>query len=162
MCWPGPFPFMPRKRREEMEGGVYHVFARGNDRMRIFRDERDYRLYLDLLRRIVATWGWTCLAYCLMPNHIHLVIQTDKANLADGMQRLHSLYAMAFNATYGRSGHLFGGRFGAKRIRDEAQLEVTLRYVELNAVDAGLADAPEDWRWCSRAAPVSDALLVTA
>jgi REP element-mobilizing transposase RayT len=87
-----------------------------------------------------------------MPNHIHLLIETTEPNLGEGMQRLQSLYAQVFNATYGRSGHLFQGRFGAVRIRTQAQLDAVLDYIALNPVEAGLCGTPEDWPWSSSGA----------
>jgi REP element-mobilizing transposase RayT len=134
--------------------------------MRIFLEQRDYALYRELLRRVVRGWGWRCLAYCLMPNHVHLVVETEIPNLGEGMQRLQSLYAQMFNLTNARSGHLFQGRFGAVAIRDERQLATTVSYVLNNPVDAGLAEAAEAWPWSGQmlesaptdAAP-TDALL---
>ena len=156
---PVAFVCMPRKPRDEFEGGVYHVFARGNARMQIFRGKADYRLYLELLRRIVRARGWTCHGYCLMPNHVHLVIETGEPNLGEGMQRLQSLYAQIFNLTRVRTGHVFEGRFGAVLIRNEAQLQAVVEYVARNPVEAGLAERVEDWPWSSSA--VSPGLLVS-
>jgi putative transposase len=85
-----------------------------------------------------------------MPNHVHLVLETAEPNLAEGMQRLQSMYAQAFNATYGRSGHLFQGRFGAVRIRTERQLGAVLDYLAMNPVDAGLCRDVDGWPWSSR------------
>lgn len=101
-----------------------------------------------------------------MPNHVHLVVETEIPNLGEGMQRLQSLYAQMFNLTNARSGHLFQGRFGAVAIRDERQLATTVSYVLNNPVDAGLAEAAEAWPWSGQmlesaptdAAP-TDALL---
>jgi REP element-mobilizing transposase RayT len=105
-----------------------------------------------------------------MPNHVHLLIETPEPDLAEGMQRLQSMYAQAFNATYGRSGHLFQGRFGAVRIRTEAQLATVLDYIDMNPPEAGLCRDAGEWPWSSRgAAPqwvessvVSGALRVPA
>jgi putative transposase len=88
-----------------------------------------------------------------MPNHIHLLIETAEPNLGEGMQRLQSLYAQVFNATYGRSGHLFQGRFGAVRIRTQPQLDVVLDYIARNPVEAGLCRTSDDWPWSRRDAP---------
>jgi putative transposase len=112
-------------------------------------DDADYRLYLALLGGIVVAKKWRVLAYCLMPNHIHLVIETPEATLARGMQHLHGLYARLFNDRHGFVGHAFQGRYGSKLIRDEPQLFVVLRYVALNPCEAGLADEPLDWPWNS-------------
>src|SRR4051812_46440390 len=128
---------MARKPRQEIENGIHHVFARGNDRQTIYRDDQDRLVYLSLLRLTVAGARWHCLAYCLMDNHLHLLIQTPEANLGKGMQHLHGRYARTFNDRYGRSGHLFQGRFGSEHVKDERQMWVTARYIARNPVEAG-------------------------
>jgi REP element-mobilizing transposase RayT len=135
--------------REEVPGGVYHVFARGNDRGRIFRYDDDRRIYLALLRRTVRRQRWRCLSYCLMVNHVHLLVETPEPNLAVGMQRLHGAYAQTFNARHDRNGHLFQGRYGAVRIESDRQLWVAVRYVARNPVEAGLCTRPEHYAWSS-------------
>jgi REP element-mobilizing transposase RayT len=148
---------MPRKLREEEAGAVVHVFARGNNRQRIFRDVEDRELYLTGLAHVVVRQQWSCLAYCLMHNHVHLLIETPKPNLGAGMQRLHGLYAQTFNTRHGRCGHVFQGRYGGNRVRTDAQLKVTARYIALNPVEAGLCGRPEEWRWSSHAAALGEA-----
>jgi putative transposase len=145
---------MPRRPREEVEGGVHHVYARGNDKRAIYLDDDDRAKYLALLGRVVGLTRWRCLAYCLMDNHVHLLIETPEANLGRGMQRLHGLYARAFNDRHGRSGHLFQGRYGGVRSVTDAQLWATVAYVALNPVEAGLCAEAEDWHWGSHAAIV--------
>ena len=135
-----------------MPGGIFHVYARGNDRREIFVDDRDRRGYLDLLARVVERHGWLCLMYCLMANHVHLLVQTPKPNLGRGMQMLHGDYARAFNVRHRRVGHLFQGRYGATRVEDDAQLWMTVAYVALNPVEARLCKRPEEWVWSSHAA----------
>lgn len=146
---------MARKLREDFEGAIHHVYARGNDRQAIFLSDLDRRFYLATLRRVVMERGWGCLAYCLMPNHVHLLIETPRANLGRGMQVLHGKYAQRFNQRHGRHGHLFQGRFGAVRVKDDAQLWMAAAYIAGNPVRAGLCERPEEWRWSSHAAIVS-------
>lgn len=148
----GPKEGMPRKLREELAGGVHHVWARGNDRMLIYRDDRDRELYLTMLALTVTGVGWKCLAYCLMDNHVHLLIETPEPNLGRGMQRLHGKYGREFNDRYDRSGHVFQGRFGSKPMRSELQFWTTLRYIVQNPVEAGLCRAARAWRWSSHRA----------
>jgi putative transposase len=147
---------VPRKPREEVEGGVFHVFARGNDRRLIYRDDADRRMYLRMLRGTVRTCRWRLLAYCLMENHVHLLVETPEANLGDGMQRMHGLYAREFNGRHRRSGHVFQGRYGAVRIKTDEQLWMVAVYVAMNPVDAGLCSRPEDRPWSSHSAAVAD------
>lgn len=138
-----------RRPRELVEGGIYHVFARGNDRQAIFRNDLDRHLYLRGLRGVVETSRWSCLAYCLMSNHVHLLVETPQANLDRGMQRLHSAYAQGFNWRHGRVGHLFQGRYGAVRIATDGQLCLVAAYIARNPVVTGYCRHPEDWRWSS-------------
>jgi putative transposase len=128
------------------------VFARGNDRRAIYVDAADRHTYLALLGRVVSKQEWRCLSYCLMTNHVHLLLETPKANLASGMQRLHSPYAQTFNARHGRSGHLFQGRYGDTRITSDGQLWITAVYIARNPSDAGLCERPEQWPWSSHTA----------
>jgi putative transposase len=143
---------MPRKPRNEKEPGVHHVFARGNDRREIFIDDEDRRFYLRQLGRITARRKWRTMAYCLMDNHMHMLIETVTPNLGDGMRDLHSIYAQRFNRRYRGTGSVFELRYGSTPIESDAQLQVTAAYVALNPVDAGLCDQPEEWVWSSHAA----------
>ncbi len=131
-----------------------HVFARGNNRQRIFRDLDDRELYLSLLGQVVRRQRWACLSYCLMHNHIHLLVETAAPNLGTGIQRLHSLYAQTFNKRHKRCGHLFQDRYGAIRVRSDEQLLQVARYIALNPVQAGLCGRPDEWPWSSHAAMV--------
>jgi putative transposase len=152
---------MPRPPREQVAGGVYHVFARGNDRAVIFRDDRDRRRYLELVQRSLRRTRWRLLAYCLMDNHVHLIVETPEPNLADGMQWLHGHYGRYFNDRHGRTGHVFQGRYRAVRQRTDEQLRGTIRYVVHNPVSAGLCASPGEYAWSSHrgTAAASDALV---
>jgi putative transposase len=140
---------MPRRPREELEDAVQHVFARGNDRRDIFLDDLDRRIYLLMLGRVTRRQRWRCLSYCLMPNHVHLLVETPHANLGAGIQRLHGDYAQIFNERHGRSGHVFQGRFGSVRMETDEHLWTAAAYIALNPVTAGLCRAPEEWPWSS-------------
>jgi putative transposase len=142
---------VPRALRQEVEGGVHHVFARGNDRRDLYRDDADRETYLALLGRVVIRQRWRCLAYCLMPNHVHLLIETPEANLGAGMQRLHGLYAHLFNERHGRCGHVFQGRYGSVLLVTDEHLWAVAAYLALNPVRAGLCARPEQWPWGSHA-----------
>jgi putative transposase len=132
------------------------VFARGVDRQAIFRDDDDRQLYLRELARVVGECGWRCLGFCLMNNHLHLLIETPEPNIAKGMQLLHGRYARKFNDRHGRVGHLFQGRYGSKLIADDAQLWTAAAYLALNPVAARFCVQPEDWPWSSHALIVRD------
>jgi REP element-mobilizing transposase RayT len=130
------------------------VWARGNDRQAIYRDDIDRENYLESLRIVIERAGWHCLAYCLMDNHLHMLIETPAPNLGVGMQRFHGGYGRLFNDRHGRSGHVFQGRFKSKPMRDDAQLWWTTRYIAHNPVEAGCCAAPRDWAWSSHSAMV--------
>ena len=138
-----------------MPGGVHHVYARGNRQQAIYLDDCDRLNYLRLLGHVVCDYRWRCLAFCLMHNHVHMVVETPQPNLGIGMQRLHGLYGRLFNHRHGRTGHLFQGRYGAIAIRTDEQLWAVVRYVAMNPVKAGLCSDPQEWRWGSCGRPPS-------
>lgn len=140
---------MGKRRDEDPNGGVAHVYARGNDRCLIFHDDADRFLYLQIMGDVLERTGARCLAYCLMSNHLHLVIATSEGNLGRTMQLLHGRYAQAFNRRHKRVGHLFHCPYGSNVIEDDGHLYMTLRYVELNPVQARMCDRPEEWPWSS-------------
>src|SRR4051812_42112904 len=141
--------FMARLARNETHAGINHVFARGVERRLIFLDDEDRDLYLRLLRGVVEFFRWHCLAYCLMPNHMHLLIETTAPNLGRGMHALHGIYAQTFNERWTRVGHLFQSRFGSRAVQDDLALMRVLPYIVVNPVAAGLCLDPADWVWSS-------------
>ena len=104
---------MPRKLRVEYPGAIYHVMNRGDRRQAIFRDDRDRERFLATLAEACAKTGWEVHAYCLMPNHFHLVVETPRANLVAGMRWLLGVYTKRFNIRHKFCGHLFAGRYEA-------------------------------------------------
>jgi REP element-mobilizing transposase RayT len=121
----------------------------------LFLNERDALALLALLDHVTRdVVNWEVLAYCLMPNHFHLVLDAELDQLALGMHRLNGVYAQRFNREHGFTGHLFQGRYHLKPIKDEAHLPESVRYVLLNPVRAGLCRRPEEWRWSSYRASV--------
>lgn len=140
---------MARPLRLNFAGAVYHLYGRGNGRLRTFLDDQDYRRFLALLAREVSERGWLLREYVLMPNHYHLIMETPEANLSRGMQRLLLSYAQWFNRRHRRSGHVFQGRYGAILVDRETHLLELIRYVVLNPVRAGLVARPSEWTWSS-------------
>ena len=125
---------MARPLRIEKAGGWYHITARGNERKRIFRDDRDRQHFLELLAEMVLRFGVRWHAYVLMENHYHLLLELTEANLSRAVQWLNVSYSVWFNRRYGRSGHLFQGRFKSVLVnRDEWALALS-RYLHLNPV----------------------------
>ncbi|MBC7220921.1 transposase [Candidatus Bipolaricaulota bacterium] len=140
---------MARPLRIEYPGALYHVTSRGNARQEVFRDDVDRRRFLEVLSQVIERFGWLCHAYCLMPNHYHLLIETPQPNLSRGMRQLNGVYTQAFNRRHRRVGHLFGGRFKAIVVEKESYLLELARYVVLNPVRAGRTRAAKDWLWSS-------------
>ncbi len=140
---------MGRARRLELENGTFHLTSRGNRRQPIFTADVDYRLFLDIASSVVRELGWRCPAYCLMPNHYHLVATTPSPNLSRGMHRINGRYAHVFNERHGLEGHVFQGRFYSRRVETDAHLLEVARYVVLNPVGAGLCAHPSEWPWSS-------------
>ena len=140
---------MARPLRLEFPGALYHVTSRGNARQKIYLDEEDRRLYLDLLGKEVTQQGWRCYAYCLMDNHYHLLIETPEPNLVAGMRRLNGVYTQVFNRRQRRVGHLFQGRYKAIVVDKDGYLRELCRYIVLNPVRAKAVKRPEQWPWSS-------------
>jgi putative transposase len=145
---------MARPLRLHLQGFHYHVMSRGNARQAIFLDDRDYRTFLRLLSRALARFEVRCQAYCLMPNHFHLLLQPHAHALSRVMQQVNSAYAGAFNRRHGQVGHVLQGRFKALVIGEERYFRQVVRYIVTNPVrGCGVAD-PAAWPWSSYRATV--------
>lgn len=115
------------------QGGFYHIYNRGNRRQNIFMGNPDYKRYLEKLREYAKKHNVSILAYCLMPNHVHLLVRQNGPDpVSSFIQRLHTAYSMYFNKKYHETGHLFEDRFKAKMVnRDEYIIHLS-RYIHLN------------------------------
>jgi REP element-mobilizing transposase RayT len=148
---------MPRTPREEGAGLLHHVIAKGSGGETIVRDDVDRQALLGHIGASILRYRWTCLAYCLLDSHFHLVVATPAANLGRGMQLLLARYARDFNTRHNREGNLFHTRFYSRRIESEAHLLSSIIYVVLNPVRAGLVDGAEHWHWSSHRATIGTA-----
>jgi REP element-mobilizing transposase RayT len=138
---------MARPPRMLEPNGIYHVTTRGVRQAPLFRDDFDRRRYMELLAKVVRRYDWSCRMYCLMTNHVHLLLQSPGLDLPDAMRDLNRLYAVSYNRRYGFTGHAFERRYWSELISDEAYLMESTRYVALNPVRAGLCSTPAGWRW---------------
>ena len=138
-----------RPPREFIPGAIYHVYSRGSNRQAIFLFDSDRIDFLICLERALLRAGLRCLAYCLMPNHYHLVLETSGDDLSAAMKTLNGRYALRFNRRYDRDAHLFRNRFGAVLQESQDQLLWTLRYTVRNPVESGMCARPEEWPWSS-------------
>jgi REP element-mobilizing transposase RayT len=145
---------MARPLRIEFAGALYHVTSRGNARAAIFADDDDREALLEILASVVERFGWRCHAYCLMPNHYHLVVDTPAGGLSRGMRQLNGVFTQRMNRRHDRVGHLLQGRFHAVLVERESHLLELARYVVLNPVRAGMIAAPETYRWSSLRATI--------
>ena len=140
---------MARLARIVVAGLPHHVTQRGNRRQKVFLEDGDYALYRDLLAARCRQAGVAVWAYCLMPNHVHLILVPATADaLARALGETHRRYTGFLNARMRVTGHLFQGRFGSV-VMDEPHLMAAARYVSLNPVRAGLVRRARDWPWSS-------------
>ncbi len=140
---------MPRRRRIDLPGSVYHVTAYGDQRQRIFYTATDYEFYLSLLREAAERFDLRILAYALLPNHVHLLCRRGNTPLAKVMYYVQRRFAVHHNRRLGVRGHVFQDRYHAKLCDDERYLWVLVRHIHDNPVRMGLCDQPNEYPWSS-------------
>ena len=140
---------MARKPRIEFEGAFYHIITRGNQRQKIFKDNEDFRKYLQILSKYKAQYKYFLYAYVLMNNHVHLLIETQETPLSKILQGINQSYTAYFNRRYETSGHLFQGRYKAILCDKDEYLLSLVKYIHLNPVRAKIVKTPEEYRWSS-------------
>ena len=150
---------MPRTARASVGGMCYHVLNRGNGRAEVFHKQDDYAAFLKLLAEAIERVPMRLLAYCLMPNHFHLVVWTiEDGDLSRWMQWLLTSHVRRYHRHYCTSGHVWQGRFKAFPIEEDEHLLTVMRYVESNPVRAkplGIRKA-QRWPWSSIGNPPKD------
>lgn len=140
---------VPRAARGRSETGTYHVMARGIAQQEIFLAGEDRLFYLHLLKRMKSEHCLQFYAYCLMDNHVHLLLKEGQEPIGDSMRRIGISYAQWFNIKYGRSGYVFQGRFRSEAITDDNYLLTAIRYILVNPVKAGLCTEFAQYPWSS-------------
>ena len=149
---------MPRQARKTSGTGIYHVMLRGINRQDLFEDDEDVQKFLQCLSNNVDPFdehGYrlpsfcTIFAYCLMPNHVHLLLQEKHETLGEVVKRITIAYAYYFNRKYQRNGHLFQDRFRSEPVNDIKYFKTLLRYIHQNPVLAGIAENVGDYLWRS-------------
>ena len=140
---------MTRPLRLEFEGALYHVTSRGDRREPIFEDDEDRHEWLNVLAEGLDRFQATAYAYCLMGNHYHVVMQTQRPNLSRLMRHVNGVYTLRYNRRHHKVGHLFQGRFKAILVDQESYFLEVCRYVDLNPVRARLVRHPQNWPWSS-------------
>jgi REP element-mobilizing transposase RayT len=145
---------MPRKPRDT-GAGLFHVYTHAVwAAVALFHDDLDRTSFLRRLAKTTVDFGWTCIAYCLMGNHHHLLLRVEQGALPRGMHRLNLGYARDHNTRHGLRGHVQFARYGASRISSDASLLRAYKYVVMNPVEAGLCSHPAEWPWSSYAGSV--------
>lgn len=137
--------------RRDFAPGIHHVWVSATGDERYFRDHIDRMTWIRELVDSVQRWDWTCLAFCQMSTHVHLLLEVPDYSLPTALQRLNSRYGRRYNARHDREGQVLRRRYGNRRIQSGDDLLGAFAYVVLNPVKAGICPRAEDWRWSSYA-----------
>jgi REP element-mobilizing transposase RayT len=140
---------MARRPRVEYDGAIHHVTGRGVKKRDIYLSPSDRLYWLNLVAEALGEHGGSCLAYCQMNNHYHMVLRSRDGTLSRIMQWINGRYGTYFNRQHDLTGHVLQGRFHAQLVDRESYLGELIRYVLLNPVRAGLVNAPSEWDWSS-------------
>jgi REP element-mobilizing transposase RayT len=140
---------MPRIARKKSSSGIYHVMLRGIDKRDIFLSKRDYQKFIDYVEKARGKSGFLVYAYCLMTNHVHLLLKTGYEEIGNIVRRIAVGYAQYHNMRNGRTGHLFQNRFRSEAVENDAYFIMVLRYIHQNPLKAGIVEAIEDYKWSS-------------
>ena len=140
---------LPRYARKKSNSGVYHVIVRGANRQEIFHDEEDRIKFLETLNKYKIKTAMKMYAWCLMGNHVHLLLKEGSESISVVMKRLGVSYAMYYNWKYRTTGHLFQDRFKSENVETSNYLLTATRYIHQNPVKAGIVHYPHEWKWSS-------------
>lgn len=140
---------MPRKSRKKSRNGVYHIILRGINKQIIFEEDEDKRRFLDTLGRFKKQCNIKLYGYCLMDNHVHLLVKEVEVTVSEFIKRICSSYVYWYNTKYERCGHLFQDRFKSEVVETRAYFFTVLRYIHQNPLKAGIADNVFDSKWTS-------------
>ena len=151
---------MPRAARVLSKTGTYHIMLRGINLQNIFVDDEDNECFLDTLARYQEETGYEIYAYCLMGNHVHLLMKEGNEEIGNTMRRIGVSYVYWYNWQYSRKGHLFQDRFKSEPVEDDAYFLTALRYIHQNPVKAGLTEDVETYRWSSYKEYIGQARII--
>jgi putative transposase len=140
---------VPRQQRTRSGSGYYHVMLRGNEKKNIFMDEDDKQRFIETVNRMKQEKRFYLHAFCLMDNHIHLMISEGEEDIAKVMKRITVSYVLYFNKKYKRVGHLFQDRYKSEVVADDYQVLTLARYIHQNPVKAGMVKKMQSYRWSS-------------
>ncbi|WP_175640723.1 transposase [Metabacillus schmidteae] len=140
---------MPREARVKSKTGIYHIIWRGANRQEIFHDEEDWKKFLDILKKYKTNCELIVYAWCLMNNHVHVLIKEGNEDISITMKRIGVSYVGYYNWKYRTTGHLFQDRFKSENVETNKYLVTVVRYIHQNPVKAGMVKQTEDWEWSS-------------
>ncbi|MFS0636127.1 transposase [Mesobacillus foraminis] len=140
---------MPRPFRIWYPGATYHIYARGNRRGAIFTDDRDYLQYLKILESVRSNHPFTLHSYCILNNHLHLLVETATSPIQTILKDMHSRYAVYFNRRFDQDGHVFQGRYGSKVIESIDYFLGVSRYIHRNPLEANMVKDLSEYPWSS-------------
>ena len=140
---------MPRQARKKSDSGIYHIMLRGVNNQQIFEEREDYEKFISILKTCKSICEFKIYAYCLMGNHIHLLIQETKEPIELIIKRIATRFVYWYNIKYQRAGHLFQDRFRSEPIDDERYFLAVLRYIHQNPVKAGICQKIEAYNYSS-------------
>lgn len=140
---------MPRGNRHLYPGAIFHVMNRGLAHRDVFLTQEDFLSFIEIFSNLELRFRVSVIAYCLMPNHFHLLMKDEDCRLSEALKHLSWQYVFHFNRRQDRDGPLFRGRFKSVRIESSNQLRHTIEYIHFNPVKAELSSTPEEWPWSS-------------
>jgi putative transposase len=152
---------MPRAARRKSETKIYHVMMRGINQQNIFVDDEDNERFIDTLAKYRRKVEYELYAYCLMGNHIHLLIKEGNEALSNTMRRIGTSYVYWYNWQYDRKGHLFQDRYKSEPVMDDTYFLTVLRYIHQNPLKAGIANNIELYKWSSYQEYIKEAKIVS-
>ncbi|UCC39536.1 MAG: transposase [Candidatus Aminicenantes bacterium] len=148
---------MPRGARGLSEGSIYHVLNRGNGKQEVFHKDQDFVVFIRIMKEAKKRYPLNIFAYCLMPNHFHIVLKPNRANhLSNWIQLLMTSHVRRYHNHYQTNGHIWQGRYKNFIIQRDEHLLTVLRYVEANPIRAGLVSSARDWLWSSHNERICD------
>jgi putative transposase len=140
---------MPRQARVKSKSRIYHIMLRGANRQEIFHDEQDCMKFLETIGKYKKSSDISIYAYCLMNNHVHLLLKEGNEDISVTMKRISVSFVQYYNWKYITSGHLFQDRFRSENVETDQYLLRVIRYIHQNPVKAGMVDRVDEWRWSS-------------
>lgn len=150
---------MPRAKREKSKTGIYHIMLRGINQQQIFEEDEDYRKFLDVVKDCKEISEFELYAYCLMGNHIHMLIKEKKEPIEQIVKRIGSRFVYWYNVKYSRKGHLFQDRYKSEPVEEQVYFDTVLVYIHRNPIKAGICKKPGDYEFSSYNEYVGNAII---